>query len=535
MPKHHAILLAIAAFVLFTACPRPAAAFPFWLINGCPAVEAPDSETQNSSDVKRIDQIDSQFSRFTDYANGFSILFPASMEPDVSLSPVRVVLSDGRAKIEIYRDDLSGTASDADDYLFYGRRFAANTRDHQVTEEATIEVAGLQTRVMKWTRRKLSRIEGDRNHYVSAEYVVSPRLVYTIFIKSDEPAAFADTVLKSFQLVERRGMPRFSRRQKSSITPLNAAAQNFYDEFFGPDSALRWGIFEPSAPASFNRLDALENFLSYSFPVILRYQMIDEALPVDELRAAYARGKYVELTLQTVHSDQVTASPLVYNGQDNESLVYDILDGLYDDYFNEYAQSLKAFGQPVLFRLDNEMNGDWCWYSAHYTAKDADIYRELWRYIYRIFAKNGVTNAIWVWNPNDLSRPEFKWNHFLMYYPGDEYVDVIGLTGYNTGTYFPGERWREFAAIYDPLYCEYAELFDKPLMITEFGCSSFGGDKAAWIQQMFDHISQYPRLKLAIWWSGTDYDAAGQPARIYRLDETPEILDVFRRNLRHFP
>ena len=33
---------------------------------------------------------------------------------------------------------------------------------------------------------------------------------------------------------------------------------------------------------------------------------------------------------------------------------------------------------------------------------------------------------------------------FMDYYPGDEYVDIYGITGYNTGTYYEGESWRSF-------------------------------------------------------------------------------------------
>jgi len=215
-------------------------------------------------------------------------------------------------------------------------------------------------------------------------------------------------------------------------------------------------------------------------------------------------------------------------------MVYDILDGRYDDYFIAYADKLKEFGHPVLFRLNNEMNGDWCWYSAFYTGKDAEMYIKLWRYIHDIFVDRGVDNVVWVWNPHDVSLPAFKWNHYLMYYPGDEYVDVVGLTGYNNGTYFPGERWREFDEIYLPLYNEYVLAFDKPFMITEFASNSVGGDKTAWVGRMFDGIRDFDRIKVAVWWSGVDYDQQGRPGRIYLIDEDEGLLDIFRKRLKEY-
>ena len=63
-----------------------------------------------------------------------------------------------------------------------------------------------------------------------------------------------------------------------------------------------------------------------------------------------------------------------------------------------------------------------------------------------------MDNAIWIFNPNDRDYPPANWNHFMAYYPGDEFVQLIGITGYNTGTYYKetkNETWREFDEIYD--------------------------------------------------------------------------------------
>ncbi|MCL2165852.1 MAG: endoglucanase, partial [Clostridiales bacterium] len=165
---------------------------------------------------------------------------------------------------------------------------------------------------------------------------------------------------------------------------------------------------------------------------------------------------------------------------------------------------------------------------------DTAIYRAFYRYVYGFFERAEADNVIWVWNPNGGSYPDFKWNHELMYYPGDTFVDIVGMTRYNTGTYYSnfGEKWREFDELYDALYLSYTTRYTQPLMITEFASASMGGDKEQWVERMFAHIGQYPRIKAAVWWDYYDRDAAGNLSRSYLIEETQALMDIFRQNLR---
>ena len=198
----------------------------------------------------------------------------------------------------------------------------------------------------------------------------------------------------------------------------------------------------------------------------------------------------------------------------------------------DYAKVIAEHGHPVMFRLFNEMNGDWCPYSSYNTSKDTMVFKEAYQYVYNIFAETGANaNTIWVWNPNSVSFPNFDWNHPLMYYPGDDYVDVVGMTAYNTGNYYPGETWREFDALYRGMYYNYCSWFKQPFMITEFASATAGGNKARWIENMFSSIDEFERIKVAIWWDGCDWDAHGNIARSYFLDETPDVMQAFKKGL----
>ncbi|TCO73152.1 glycoside hydrolase family 26 protein [Marinisporobacter balticus] len=479
-------------------------------------------------DNNQIQLVDQQYNEYINYADGYKINYPKHMGIDSSLSTVKTIIADEERKIEIYYDDFRDTQHSSIAYSNYSNAFIRNRKDHIKQYENTIFVNGMKTHLLVWSRKKLEKVKNDKNYYVSAEIMKNNNEVYTIFIKSETPFKNYEDymdVINSFQLIERSETAQINTKFKSVEKNLNEETRDFYEQYFLKSDHLKWGIFEQSAPEEFWYLNALESKLDYTFEFLVRYQSLDVPFPMEEMINAYKKNRYVELTLQTMHM-----------GQDNASITYDILDGKYDDYFNEYVKKIKEFEHPILFRLNNEMNGDWCVYSSYYTSKDTELYNELWRYLYNKFEENGVDNVLWVWNPHDLSFPNFKWNHYLNYYPGDQYVDIIGLTGYNTGNYYKGEIWRDFDEIYPVLYDEYMSIFEQPFMITEFGSNSVGGDKIKWVNDMFDRFEQNPfsNIKVAIWWNGIDWDPNQNPARIYRLDRNEEMINTFRERLKFF-
>lgn len=468
---------------------------------------------------------ENEYLTYTNLIDGYQINYPSHMKIYQSLPALGTIISDDRTRIEIYYDDFTGSASVSSvySYISYANRFTNNTKYHTVTDDRYITINDKTVHLLGWYRNKLPAIPQDKNYYLCAEIIKNNQEVYTIFFKSSHPIIDYMEILNSFTMCE----PSLPAEAKVKFAPVpkewNEETHQFYQSYFIDNPGLNWGIFEYTAPEDDTVLNKIETTLNYHFPLLLKYQMLDNPFPSKALQNAYEDNRYVELTLQTFW--------LKLSESRNEEMVYEILEGKYDLFFKNYAQKLKTFGHPVLFRLNNEMNGDWCRYSAYYTSKDPEIFKAMWRRVYNIFSAEGVDNVIWVWNPNDISFPEFKFNHALAYYPGDEYVDIIGLTGYNTGTYYAGEKWREFGQIYDPLYRTYSSYFSHPFIITEFGSNSVGGDKAAWVKNMFTEINKYPQIKAAIWWNGIDLDQNKQPARVYRLDESSEILAAFRNGL----
>ena len=68
------------------------------------------------------------------------------------------------------------------------------------------------------------------------------------------------------------------------------------------------------------------------------------------------------------------------------------------------------------------------------------------------------------------------------YYPGDRFVDRVGMDGYNWGSARSWSRWQSFDAIFGPLYADYARR--KPMMICEVACGRARRRQGAWIRDM---------------------------------------------------
>jgi mannan endo-1,4-beta-mannosidase len=83
-------------------------------------------------------------------------------------------------------------------------------------------------------------------------------------------------------------------------------------------------------------------------------------------------------------------------------------------------QELKDAGVVVMWRPFHEMNGDWFWWCS----QDPEAFIKLWRQMFDYFTRTkGLNNLLWVYAPNHGPKT-------VDYYPGDHYVDLIGLDAY---------------------------------------------------------------------------------------------------------
>jgi len=137
------------------------------------------------------------------------------------------------------------------------------------------------------------------------------------------------------------------------------------------------------------------------------------------------------------------------------------------------------------------MNGNWYPWSA--SRIGAPKHSAVYRYIRNIFDELSVDNVKWIFSINweDIPRE----NNYMNCYPGDEYVDFIGLDGYNWGNTKPWSRWMSFKEIFDKRYEEAAVHFKKPIIISEFSSTSSGGDKMMWIREAMAEIKNMKEIR----------------------------------------
>ena len=350
-------LFLLAIFLPPLFYPLDAGAATTLIKNGAIAYQP---EYNSYDDIKAIATLEPGINRLLDYSQAYSIDYPSHMNIDASLSQVKTSLWDDKTCIEIYRDDFSQTVHNSTGYQYYSNQFLNNRKDHKIQENRSINIAGAKAHLLRWQRSKLSRVVGDKNYYMSVEIPRNYKEVYTILIKSSSPLESFLPLVKSFAFIDKKGASQINTRFKKKDKAWNEETKAFYEQYFGPDASLQWGIFENSAPASMDYLNKLEENLDYNFNFLVLYKTFDAPFPLEELQKAYDEQKYVELTLQTMW----------YN-RDNSSVTYDILNGHYDYFFEDYAEKARQFGHPILFRLNNEMNGDWCVYSSYYSSKDS--------------------------------------------------------------------------------------------------------------------------------------------------------------------
>jgi mannan endo-1,4-beta-mannosidase len=165
----------------------------------------------------------------------------------------------------------------------------------------------------------------------------------------------------------------------------------------------------------------------------------------------------------------------------------------------DFAKSLVgADGKliPVIFRPFHEFDGDWFWWGkAHCTTSD---YKTLYQFTVTYLRDSlGVHNFLYAWSPDKNFNTETQ---FLERYPGDAYVDLVGMDNY--GDMQPGTS-PTVAAQKLKIVSEYAKSKNKLAAMTETGLMNL--TLSNWYTQMLLKALQSEKVELSyvLVWANT--------------------------------
>ncbi|WP_219638055.1 glycosyl hydrolase [Cohnella sp. CFH 77786] len=208
------------------------------------------------------------------------------------------------------------------------------------------------------------------------------------------------------------------------------------------------------------------------------------------------------------------------------------LDQVEDDgYLRELARSAKEAGIPIFLRFANEMNGDWVeWYSP-----DPATYIEKFRVVAKAFHEE-APNVVMVWSPN-----YFPPDNIEKYYPGDDAVDWVGVSMYQTfnGSLDPLKKSVDrssYVEKFDRIYKLYAKK--KPIMLSE-GAVSYTDpvmhtDRNAWAayqtRVFYESLPLlYPGVKAVVWFDATKKERGRLNS--YTLSASSELLGAYKQSI----
>lgn len=185
-----------------------------------------------------------------------------------------------------------------------------------------------------------------------------------------------------------------------------------------------------------------------------------------------------------------------------ENVLQEIEKGSYDKLISDLARIfINNKQQQILIRWGHEMEltGVYPW-----STPEPFDYINAYRRVVDIIKKEGATNVIWLWSP----AGEYK---ALTYYPGDSYVDAIGVTILS----YPS--WNEsITGKVDPTFREFfnkrawiQNYFQKPIIVAEYGISSNDPErKEEWIKESREVlIENLPKIWALVYFNARNLSA----------------------------
>ena len=194
-------------------------------------------------------------------------------------------------------------------------------------------------------------------------------------------------------------------------------------------------------------------------------------------------------------------------------------NGEYDAYFNTWSDRLKLFlsgldgvyntadDRRVYLRFAHEPNGDWYPWGAAKGGNTPADYIRMWQRVKSLFYDKGldIFHVQWIWCVGHYDLGGYGAEAF---YPGDQYVDWVSITGYNwsvTGAWADA-NWVTPEQVFGSMIGRLRALTTRPLSITELASTTSTTSgisvaaKSQWIADAFNYALAH-NIKMILWFN----------------------------------
>ena len=238
--------------------------------------------------------------------------------------------------------------------------------------------------------------------------------------------------------------------------------------------------------------------------------------------SAWQRGEVPVMTWES--------RPLATTDDPTDYSLRRIANGDFDQYLTNYAHDITTLGLPLVLRFDHEMNGNWyrwCEPTPHFDGAKGD-YIAAWRHVHDLFEAAGANRfVVWLWSPNrvDNLNPA-RFPSIDNYYPGRDYVDWVGMTGY----YRQGDGTATFSATYDKTLAALRRVAPGvPILLAEVGATESGGNKVGWVDSFFPGLAANSDVVGFLWFNYATTENA--VTSDWRVDSSVDVFNGFSAGL----
>ena len=141
----------------------------------------------------------------------------------------------------------------------------------------------------------------------------------------------------------------------------------------------------------------------------------------------------------------------------------------------------------------------------------------MWRHVHHRFDAAGADNVVWLWSVN---RSNNLRTDIVDYWPGDDYVDWVGISGYWRG--FGSAPEPTFDAIYSETLGQLRALTNKPILLAEVGAgTAVDADRITWLTTLFAGLDTNPDIIGFVYFN--DIKSGGD----WRIQFSQSVVDAF--------